>query len=150
MLESKNTLIRINAIHYPNVMDAFMRRRSFALSKGRIITQTDKYNNMNSTQIPKGIVIDIQAVDMTINEQLQRQIFQMLEKLQKYFARISWADFYMRQSPKRTTSPRTIKVRLGIPGPDIFVSDSGKSWRSLMTRVEQKIMKQLQKRKMRV
>jgi putative sigma-54 modulation protein len=71
----------------------------------------------------------------------------MLDKLKRYFTKISWADFYMRQLSKRSASPRTIKVRLGIPGPDIFVSDSGKSWKSLLSSVEQMIIKQLQKRK---
>jgi putative sigma-54 modulation protein len=84
---------------------------------------------MSNTQIPKGVIIEIQTVDMSINEKLQRQIFQMIEKFKRYVTRISSAEFYMRQSPKDKTSPRTLKVRLGIPGPDIFASDSGKAGR---------------------
>jgi|SRR5689334_9884008 len=103
---------------------------------------------MNKSRIPEGTIIEIQAVDMTLNEELQRQIFQMLEKFKQYFSKISWADFHMRQSSRRTSSPRMFKVRLGIPGPDVFASDSGKSWKSLMTRVEQKIIQQLKKRKL--
>jgi ribosomal subunit interface protein len=102
---------------------------------------------MNNTKIPQGVVIEIQAVDMTINEKLQKKIFKMLEKFKRYFTNISWADFYMRQSPWRTSSPRTVKVRLGIPGPDVFASHSGNSWKPLMKRVEQKILQQLEKRK---
>jgi ribosomal subunit interface protein len=102
---------------------------------------------MNNRQIPKGVVIDIQAVAMTINGQLQRKIFKMIEKFKNYFTKISWADFYMRQTSKRSASPRTVSVRIGIPGPDIFVSDTGKTWKALMNRVEKKIMRQLIKRK---
>jgi len=102
---------------------------------------------MNNTQIPQGVVIDIQAVDMTLDEQLQRKIFKMLAKFKQYFSKISSADFYLRKTSKRAASPRSIKVRLGLPGAEIFASDSGKSWKALMGRVEEKIIKQLQKRK---
>lgn len=103
---------------------------------------------MNKTKMPKGIAIDIQAVDMTLTENLQRRIFEMLEKFQRYFSRINWADFYIRQLPKRSAAPRSIKVRLGIAGQDIVVADKGRSWKSLMGRVEEKIIRQLRRRKM--
>jgi ribosome-associated translation inhibitor RaiA len=102
---------------------------------------------MSNTRIPQGVVIEIQAVDMSINERLQRKIFKMLHKFKQYFNNISWADFYMRQSPGRANSPRTVKVRLGIPGQDLFASHSGSSWKRLMKRVEQKILQQLERRK---
>jgi putative sigma-54 modulation protein len=105
---------------------------------------------MNKRKIPKGVVIDIQATAMTINGRLQKKIFNMIEKFQRFFTRISWADFYMTESPKRSAFPRAISVRLGIPGSDIYASDTGKTWNSLMTRVEKRIMRQLIERKQNI
>lgn len=101
---------------------------------------------MKHTRIPEGIVIDIQAVGTTISEDLQLRIFKMLAKFKQYFADINWADFYIRQSGKQSTSPRTVNIRLGIPGQDVFASDSGRSWTALLGRVEKKIVQQLKKR----
>jgi putative sigma-54 modulation protein len=102
---------------------------------------------MKQTRIPEGMVIDIQVVGMTINEDLQKRIFSMIGKFRQYFGKISFVDFHIRQSPKQATAPRTVNVRLGIPGQDVFASDSGKNWKALLTRVEQKIVQQLKKRK---
>ena len=102
---------------------------------------------MSNARIPKEVFIDIQAVGMTINENLQRRIFRMIEKFKHYFTKISAAYFYMQQSSKRITLPRTIKVRLGNPGLEIIASGSGKSWKTLMNRVEQKVIEQLKVRK---
>ncbi|KIC96229.1 hypothetical protein [Flavihumibacter solisilvae] len=101
---------------------------------------------MKNRKIPNGVVIDIQAVDMTINKKLQNRIFEMLENFQRYFTKIKWAGFHVQQSSKRKAFPRTIKIHLDIPGPDILVSDSGKSWKTLMRKVEQTIITQLKNR----
>jgi putative sigma-54 modulation protein len=102
---------------------------------------------MKKTQIPGGVVISIQAVDMTLHEGHQQKIFRMLEKFKQFFPKITSADFFMQQSAKQATAPHAIKVRLGIPGPDVFASGSGRHWKALMGTVQKKIIQQLKKRK---
>jgi putative sigma-54 modulation protein len=83
---------------------------------------------MNYTENFDGIKMDIQTVDLTINEELQQTVRNMIKRLQKYIHEINWVDFYFKMESKQATDMRMVSVRLGIPGVDVFASETGSHW----------------------
>jgi putative sigma-54 modulation protein len=55
-------------------------------------------------------------------------------------------DVYFKKESAHSTANRTLSVRVGIPGNDVFASDSGNSWIALLKSVEEKLRRQLEKR----
>lgn len=101
---------------------------------------------MNYTENFEGIRIDVQAVDLTIDNELQQQIRETIVSLKRHVSEVNWVDVYFKEESGQSTNPRTLGIRLGIPGKDAFASDSGADWMLLMRNVEEKLRKQLQKR----
>ena len=101
---------------------------------------------MNYTEQFEGIRMDIQAVDITINDGLQQKIRDMIKRLQRHISEINWVDVYFKKESSQSTDMRTVSVRLGIPGNDVFASDSGNHWSELLKNVEEKLRRQLRKR----
>jgi putative sigma-54 modulation protein len=102
---------------------------------------------MNYTQNFDGIKLDIQTVDLTISEELQQHVRTMINRLRKHISEINWADFYFKMEGKQSTDVRMVSVRLGIPGIDVFASETGNHWSALLKKVEGKLRRQLRKRK---
>ncbi|MEO7264467.1 MAG: HPF/RaiA family ribosome-associated protein [Ferruginibacter sp.] len=102
---------------------------------------------MNYTENLDGIKMDIQTVDLTISEELQHNVRAMIQRLRRHISEINWVDFYFKMESKQSTDLRTVSVRLGIPGIDVFASETGNHWRDLLRRVEEKLRRQLRKRK---
>lgn len=101
---------------------------------------------MNYTENYDGIKIDVQAVDITIGNEVQQGIRDMLVRLRRHISEVNWVDAYFKEESKQSTHPRTLRVRMGIPGIDAFASDSGNNWMALMKSVEEKLRRQLRKR----
>ena len=106
-----------------------------------------KLITMNYTENLDGIKMDIQTVGLTINEDLQQTVRAIIKRLQKYIQEINWVDFYFKMESKQATDMRMVSVRLGIPGVDVFASETGNHWKGLLKRVEDKLRRQLIKRK---
>ena len=102
---------------------------------------------MNYTENLDGIKMDVQTVDLTISEELQLNVREMVKRLRRHISEINWADFYFKMESKQATDVRMVSVRLGIPGVDVFASETGHHWRDLLKRVEEKLRRQLSKRK---
>ena len=101
---------------------------------------------MNYTEQFEGIKMDIQAVDITIKDELQQEIRDMTKRLQRHISEINWVNVYFNKEASQSTDKRTVSVRLGIPGKDVFASDSGNHWLELLKNVEEKLRRQLRKR----
>jgi putative sigma-54 modulation protein len=101
---------------------------------------------MNYTENFEGIKIDVQAVDISIGQDVQQRIRDMIVKLRRHVSQINWMDVYLKEEDGQATDPRTLSVRVGIPGNDVFASDSGEHWMPLMSGVEEKLRRQLAKR----
>lgn len=101
---------------------------------------------MNYTEHFKGIKLDVQTVDITVNDTILERMRKMLERLQRHYSEISAADFYLEDKASKSTDQRSVKVRLGIPGKDAFAEDSGDNFMALMTSVEEKLRRQLEKK----
>jgi len=101
---------------------------------------------MNYTENFEGIKLDVQAVDITIDDDLQQAIRDMILRLRRHISEVNWVDVYFRKEGAQSTDPKTLSVRFGIPGNDAFASDTGDSWMALMSSVEEKLRRQLRKR----
>ena len=101
---------------------------------------------MNYTENFEGIKLDVQAVDLDINNDLQQRIRDMIVRLRRHISEVNWVDVYFKKEADQSTNSQTLGVRFGIPGNDAFASDSGDNWMALMASVEEKLRRQLRKK----
>lgn len=101
---------------------------------------------MNYTEHFEGIKLDVQAVDITIGDDVQEEIRGMLTRLRRHISEITWADVHLVHEAGKATEQRSVNMRLGIPGNDVFASDSGDHFLVLLKSVEEKLRRQLEKR----
>lgn len=74
-------------------------------------------------------------------------IEEKLLKLTKYYDRITYADVYLHKEHNEPMANSEIKVRLGIPGTDIIVSEKSHSFEKSLSRTLQLLKRQLRSRK---
>ena len=101
---------------------------------------------MNYTENFEGIKLDVQAVDIEIGDDIQEEIRQVIVRLRRHISEVNWVDVYFQEKSGKSTNPRTVSVRFGIPGNDAFASDSGDNWVALLKSVEEKLRRQLEKK----
>lgn len=101
---------------------------------------------MNYTENFEGIRLDVQAVDITISQALQQEIRDMILRLRRHVSEVNWVDVYFNEKTGKSTEPRTVSVRFGIPGNDAFASDSGENFFALLKSVEEKLRRQLERK----
>ncbi|MFC6999821.1 ribosome hibernation-promoting factor, HPF/YfiA family [Rufibacter roseus] len=101
---------------------------------------------MNYTENFEGIRIDVQAVDITITDGLQQRVRDAITKMKRFVHDINWVDVYFKVEPNHATNTKTVSMKLGIPGEDVFASESGDEWFPIMNSIEDKLRKQLEKR----
>jgi len=102
---------------------------------------------MNYTENFDGIKMDVQAVDITIDNQLQQSIRDAVTRLRRHISDVNFVDVYITEKSEKSTAPRSLGIRFGIPGNDAYASDSGDNWLALLKNVEEKLRRQLRKRK---
>ena len=100
-----------------------------------------KYNESLS-----GIKINVEAVDITIGDDVKDTIRKSIERLSKKYDVIEWADVYLEDKKEKSTLQKQVSIRLGIPGKDPFASEYGDNFHTLLSDVESKLDKQLEKR----
>lgn len=101
---------------------------------------------MNYTENFEGIKIDMQAVDITIDNDLQQSIRDVITRLRRHISDVNFVDVYITEKSEKSTNPRSVGIRVGIPGNDAYASDSGDNWMALLKNVEEKLRRQLKKR----
>ena len=92
-----------------------------------------------------GIKINVEAVDITIGEDVKDAIRKSISRLSRFYDRIEWADVYLEDKKDKATKQKQVSIRLGIPGNDPFASEYGDDFHSLLTDVENKLRSQLEK-----
>ncbi len=102
---------------------------------------------MNYTENYKGIKLDIQAVDISIDESVQSTIRKTMDKLLKHTASINFADVYLKEESNSSPANKFVSLRVGIPGPDVFAEDHGTHFEPIIRSVTEKLVKQLEKSK---
>jgi ribosomal subunit interface protein len=101
---------------------------------------------MNYTDNYEGIRLDVQAVDITISEELQQYVLTAIDKFRRHAKKIDSVDVYFKEEAKQSTNGKSVSIRVGIPGNDAFAEDHGDNWFEQLKNVEDKLVKQLQKR----
>lgn len=101
---------------------------------------------MNHTEHFKGIKLDIQASNVTLEDGIHERIRGMLSRLGRIFSEISYADVHFENKNGKSTNQKSVSVRLGIPGNDAFASDEGENYYAILSSVEDKLRSQLTKR----
>jgi ribosomal subunit interface protein len=101
---------------------------------------------MNYTENFDGIKLDVQAVDITIGDDLQQGIRDMIDRLYRHVAEVNWVDVYFEEKSGKSTDPRRVSVRFGIPSVDAFATDTGNDFMTLLKSVKEKLRRQLEKR----
>lgn len=101
---------------------------------------------MEYTENIKGIKINVEAVDISINDDVRATIRKSISRLSRFYDRIEWADVYLEDKEEKKTEQKQVSIRLGIPGNDPFASEYGDNFHQLLTNVENKLRKQLEKR----
>jgi putative sigma-54 modulation protein len=101
---------------------------------------------MNYTENFEGIKLDIQAVDITISDDLQQEIRAAIARLKRHISEVNFVDVYFTDKSDKSTDAKNVGIRMGIPGNDAYASDSGDNWMELLKNVEEKLRRQLEKR----
>lgn len=101
---------------------------------------------MQYTEILTGIKINVQAVDISIDEEVKDTIRKSIARLSRHYGKIEWADVYLEDKKEKSTEQKKVSIRLGIPGNDPFASEYGDNFHALLANVEDKLRKQLAKR----
>lgn len=101
---------------------------------------------MKYTENLTGIKLNVQAVDITIGDDVKNMIRKSLDRLSRYYDKIEWADIYLEDKKEKSTNQKQVSIRLGIPGNDPFASEYGNDFHLLISNVEEKLRRQLEKR----
>ena len=93
-----------------------------------------------------GIKINLEAVDITIGEDVMETIHKGITRLSRHYDKIEWADIYLEDKKEKKTQQKQVSIRLGIPGNDPFASEYGDNFHTLLNDVVDKLQSQLEKR----
>lgn len=101
---------------------------------------------MKYTENLTGITLNVQAVDISIADDVKDTIRKSISRLTRYYDKIDWADIYLEDKKDKSTNQKQVSIRLGVPGNDPFASEYGDNFHALITSVEEKLRRQLEKR----
>lgn len=101
---------------------------------------------MNYTENFEGIKVDVQAVDISISDNLQQIVRDAITKLKRHGNKIDSVDVYFKEEANQSTNTKSVSMRVGVPGTDVFANDTGDNWFALLKSVESKLQRQLEKR----
>lgn len=94
----------------------------------------------------ENIKLEVQTIGFSSNERIQDRIKQMLDYLTRFSSgRIVYASVFMENKEGKSTEQKSVKVQLGVPGPDIVASSKGDDFLKLLADVQNKLVRQLKK-----
>lgn len=102
---------------------------------------------MNNIQGQHDLKLDIQTIGVNMNDYLDKKIQNMVKKLKQILPQVNRMDVHLKTNDE-AVNPRTVVLRMGIPGTDIVASDSGDRWKLILKNIEKRVIRQLEKRKM--
>lgn len=101
---------------------------------------------MQYTEKLTGITLNIQAVDIEINEEVKDTIRKSISRLARHYDKIEYINVHLEDKKEKSTEQKQVSIRLGIPGNDPFASEYGDNFHALITSVEEKLRRQLEKK----
>ena len=100
---------------------------------------------MEYTENVTGIKINVQAVDISIEDDIKDTIRKIVNCLSRFSDKIHWPDNYLADKTEKANQQKQVRIRLGVPGNDPFASNYGDNFHTLLTDVEDKLRRQLEK-----
>lgn len=95
--------------------------------------------------------IQIQAIQFTAAEQLTEFINQKVGKLSHYFDRIIDAEVYLSlDSRSSAVKDKVLKVKLNLPGTQLIVSETAKTFEEALELASDNLKRQLTRHKERI
>ncbi len=85
-------------------------------------------------------------MDIEISDAIQQQIRETITKLMRHMKKIDSVDVYFKEETSHATNPKSLHMRVGVPGNDVFAQDEGNNWYELLKNVENKLKRQLEKK----
>ncbi|MER2997679.1 ribosome hibernation-promoting factor, HPF/YfiA family [Pontibacter populi] len=100
----------------------------------------------NHTENFEGIKLDIQAVGVELSDVIHENIREKISKLKRHGSKIDSVDVYFKEEANHATNAKSVRMRVGVPGNDVFAQDEGDNWYQLLDSVEEKLKRQLGKK----
>ncbi|GAB3491726.1 hypothetical protein GCM10027341_05070 [Spirosoma knui] len=92
-----------------------------------------------------GVRLDIQAVNIEVDDAFRDRVVQALGKLRRYYSGdVITAEAYMRQEAHPGPNEKSLRIKYGVPGSDVFAEESGDNWDTLLNDVTGKLKRQLE------
>lgn len=92
------------------------------------------------------MIVNIQA-PKTVSDQIYIMIREKMQKLDTFFDAVVHADVHLQEEKKNPVKGKIVKIKLAIPGPDIFAIDRSDTYEKAFARALSDIRKQLIKQK---
>lgn len=91
--------------------------------------------------------LDIQAVNIAIDDDFRGRIRGALGRLRRYYSgHVITAEVYLREEAHPGPNQKSLRIKYGVPGDDVFAEESGESWDHLLNSVTAKVKHQLDRR----
>lgn len=89
----------------------------------------------------------IQAVNITVDDDFRDRVAQALVKLRRYYSgNVTTAEVFMREEAHNGPDQKSLRIRYGVPGSDVFAEESGENWDAMLNTVTGKLKHQLDRK----
>ncbi|MFD2569890.1 HPF/RaiA family ribosome-associated protein [Spirosoma soli] len=100
---------------------------------------------MEDEQRLDGVGLNIQAVNIEVDDDFRDRIVQSLGKLRRYYSGdVIIAEVYMREEAHPGPNEKSLRIRCGVPGTEVFAEESGQNWDAMLNDVTAKLKRQLE------
>lgn len=101
---------------------------------------------MNHIEEFESIKLEIQTVKFDADKVLLEKIREMIRYLKRFSSnRILYATVFLEDKQGKLSEQKSVKVLLGVAGPDIVASERGDDFGNLLNNVREKLIVQLKK-----
>jgi putative sigma-54 modulation protein len=119
-----------------------------SLKKGTTeeIKLTKPGTTMRKIEQFQNIKLDIQTVDFDPSSDIMSIIRAELRKLMRIYGNIVGADIYLQQSNPSEPQDKVARIRVGVPGKDLFAEATSSTWGQALSEVTGKLRNQILRR----
>lgn len=102
---------------------------------------------MKKTEQFLNIKLDIQTVNFDPNTAILGSVRQELKKLMRLYGNIVGADVYLVETNYAEPENKVARMRVGVPGNDLYAESKANSWMLAITDVAAKLRSQIMSRR---
>jgi putative sigma-54 modulation protein len=101
---------------------------------------------MKKTEQFQNIKLDIQTVNFDPTSATMANVRQELKKLMRLYGNIVGADVYLLETNVSELKNKVARIRVGVPGRDLFAESAANSWMQAISDVAAKLRSQIMSR----